>query len=263
MFNDSNLVAHYTKIEHLEKILKDKKVKFGPVKNLNDPRESSLSWIELGGIGHDFNFRDWEYAENLKLSVLNKLRLFCGSAYSLNHNSVLNTIENKIYGKPRMWAQYAGNHTGFCILLDRDDFHSSVQKHVNEAKHLIHGEVKYSDSLSQISGGIIFEYGKNIHLDNDLFERINENYMLNSVYFTKDVDWENESEVRWLLYSQSENDTLVEIDNSIKAVVLGRDFDLKKIETVKTYCRVLSCECYKMSYVNQNYKLIKLSGKTE
>ncbi|WP_394165529.1 DUF2971 domain-containing protein [Neptunomonas phycophila] len=263
MLKDSNLVAHYSKIENIEKILKDKKVRFGPVANLNDPRESSLSWIDTGGIGHEFNYSAWREAEDLKSSVLNKLRLFCGSGYSSDHNFDLNAVENQIYGKPRMWAQYAGDHTGFCILLDKENFQSCVQKHVSEAKHLIHGKVQYTDSLSQLSGGILIEYGSNNQLENYLFEIINENFMLNSVYFKKDIDWENESEIRWLLYSNSENDTLVEIDNSIKAVVLGYKFDNEKIEVVKEYCRILACECYKISYEYQNYDLVKLYTPTK
>lgn len=263
MLKNSNLVAHYSKIGNLENILKYKKVKFGPVSNLNDPRESSLSWIDTGGVGHEFNYSAWREAEDLKASVLSKLRLFCGSSYSSLHDFGFKAVENQIYGKPRMWAQYAGDHTGFCILLDKDNFHSSAQEHVSEAKHLIHGEVDYSDSLSHISGGIQIEYGSNIKFEKNLFETINKNYMLSSVYFTKDIDWKDENEVRWLLYSENESDTLVEINSSIKAVVLGYKFDYEKIEMAKEYCRILGCGCYKISYDNQSYNLIALYVPTE
>jgi len=66
MIEDIGNVAHYSRLQHLEKILKDKHVRFGPVSELNDPRESSLGWIETDGYGHDDNKQEFLEASELK-----------------------------------------------------------------------------------------------------------------------------------------------------------------------------------------------------
>jgi hypothetical protein len=49
--HDKNYVAHFSSLKNLDCILKDDNVQLGPIKFLNDPRENSLDWISLQGIG--------------------------------------------------------------------------------------------------------------------------------------------------------------------------------------------------------------------
>lgn len=253
MLDSPNLVTHFSKAYHVDKILGDRKVRFGPVNKLNDPRESSLSWIYTGGIGHEVSLEAKKEAEALKNSVGSKLRIFCACNSSRYSNLYPQSIENKPFGKPRMWAQYADNNRGFCILLDRFEFSTSASQQVLEDKHLIHGDVEYLSSLSHVSGGVWIEYGNGIDLSGDLFERINENRMISSIYLKKDLDWQDECEARWIIYSSSEDDTLVSIESSIKAVVLGYEFPHDETEKVINYCRELSCHCLKIAHYYQSY----------
>lgn len=69
MIDDKENVAHYSCVEHLEKILKEKHVRLGPVSELNDPRESSLGWIDTCGYGHEKNVESFREANELIKSV--------------------------------------------------------------------------------------------------------------------------------------------------------------------------------------------------
>lgn len=55
MIEETGLVAHYSKDEHLGKILGSGTIKFGSVCNLDDPRESDMGWVDTEGIGQNFD----------------------------------------------------------------------------------------------------------------------------------------------------------------------------------------------------------------
>jgi hypothetical protein len=260
MIEDIGNVAHYSRLEHLEKILKNKFVRLGPVSELNDPRESSLGWIDTCGNGHDYNIQDLLEANELKESVGSSLRLFCASQCCEDDLLSFDALETKAYGRPRMWAQYGDNSKGFCVILDKNSFHNEIESQVDNLEHLIAGKVEYIDWLSIVSGGATIEYGKGIPSSkNRIFEIINSNQMLKSLYFNKSIDWGGEKEFRWLMYSESKQDTLVPIQNSIKAVVLGWKFPPERYSEVKAYCADLGCSCFILNYQHPSYKLIPLS----
>jgi hypothetical protein len=260
MIEDIGNVAHYSRLEHLEKILKDKYVRFGPVSGLNDPRESSLGWIDTCGYGHDFNIQDFLEADELKKSVGSSLRLFCTSHYCEDDMASIDAIETKAYGRPRMWAQYGDNSKGFCVILDKNNLDNEIKSKANNLEHIIAGKVEYIDWLSIVGGGATIEYGKGIPPSkNKIFEIINANQMLTSQYFKKSIDWAGEKEFRWLMYSESKQDTLVSIQGSIKAVVLGWKFPPDRFSEVKDYCADLGCSCFILDYQHPTYKLMQLA----
>lgn len=260
MIEDKETVAHYSRLEHLEKILKDKHIRLGPVSELNDPRESSLGWIDLLGYGLDYNTKQALEAKELKESVGSNLRLFCASHHCQDDSLSDDTFETKAYGRPRMWAQYGDNSKGFCIILDKNYFHNEIASQVDNSEHLIAGKVEYCDWLSIVGGGATIEYGEGISsAKNKIFEIINSNQMLKSQYFKKNIDWGGETEYRWLMYSESNEDTLVPIQNSIKAVVLGWKFPDERHSEVKAYCADLGCPCFILYYQHPKYKLEPLA----
>ena len=53
MIDETGCVAHYTRLENVAKILHDKKLRLSKACDFADPRESSMSWISIEGIGDD------------------------------------------------------------------------------------------------------------------------------------------------------------------------------------------------------------------
>jgi hypothetical protein len=259
MIDDKENVAHYSRAVHLEKILKEKCVRFGPVSELNDPRESSLGWIDTCGYGHEVNNKKWKEASDLKESIGKNLRLFCTTHIGEDVSNIIDTIESKTYGKPRMWAQYGDNSKGFCVILNKNNLTREIQLQTKNQAHIISGEIEYFDWLSLVGGSATIEYGEGIRLVKDgVFDLINSNQMLKSLYFKKSFDWKAEAEFRWLIYSESEKDILVPIHNAIKAVVLGWKFPTSRYQEVKDYCSTLGCSCFILDYQHPKYQLIKI-----
>lgn len=257
MINESGLVSHYSKFEYFENILADGLIKFSAVENLEDPRESSLGWIDTVGLGHDINTIEWKKARALKKSVGQNLKIFCTTLPASDKVSKNYTLETKIYGKPRMWAQYGDSFRGFCILFKKDSLVRNISTTKQSGEFIASDKVEYYDWLNMVSGGSTIEYGQNIELkSSDLLGSINQNSMLKSIYFKKGIDWENESEYRWIYYSERKN-IFVDIKNSIHSVVLGNRFPRDSWERAKNLCKELKCNCYMLDYQHPRYKLIE------
>ncbi|BBO91956.1 DUF2971 domain-containing protein [Desulfosarcina ovata] len=108
-----------------------------------------------------------------------------------------------------MWSQYGENSKGFCIVLDRECLTTELNKMASKTEYLISGGVEYYDWLHFVNGGSVIQYWKNLDLSKiDLFELINANDMLRSIYFKKSIDWRDETEYRWILYSENPRDDI-------------------------------------------------------
>ncbi|MEQ8525243.1 DUF2971 domain-containing protein [Gracilimonas sp.] len=257
MIEEEGLLSHYTKIENLEKILKNARILLGQVKNMDDPRESSLGWIDTVGIGQEIDLQAWERARKLKQVVGEKLRVFCTTKPQKdNHKSV---IENSIYGKPRMWAQYGQNFKGFCILFKKEKLKEAIESKISDDDYLIQDSVYYPSWLHLVQGGTTIEYGENISLsEKKVTELITSNEILHSIYFKKGYDWREENEYRWLIYSKKVKPIYIDVEKAIHSIVLGYKFPESRYDEAKNYCLKLGCKCYALNYTHPKYELIEL-----
>ncbi len=153
---------------------------------------------------------------------------------------------------------FADNHKGFCIILDRDEINKSI-KLFPEITVIDTCSVDYYGWLHEVQSEISIQHGGSDDLMNiKTLDLIKENDMTKSILFKKDKDWENESEYRWLVYSEKEEDIFIPIEKSIKAVVLGANFPTNQISQAQSYCKDLRCACYLLEYRHPKYELKKL-----
>ena len=262
--DETGMVAHYSKLSNLANILHDGRVRLGAVADMADPREASLEWIQTMGYGHECSYADQKKAERLKTQFGQQLRLFCTARPQTAKESHPSDcpLESATYGRPRMWAQYAGDTTGFCILLDREKFHAEILKHASRPEYLISGDVDYFPGLHYVGGGQEIPHGVEWS-DEQLFKHMNDNFMLHSVYLKKSVDWMHEREFRWLLFNEAGEPVFVSIQGSIKAVVLGWKFPENQVSQAKMYCDKLGCECWAIEYWHSNFELTSLKSNTD
>lgn len=250
------VVAHYTKSKWLGDILGKKQIKLSKISGFDDPRESSLDWISVVGIGHKTD--GWREASDMKESAGKKINILCTCIKSEAVPGEC-TVESASYGRPRMWSQYGENSKGFCVVLNKEKLRITMREMAEKTVYFMDDEVDYSMPLSIIGGDSVIEYGEGIDIKKyDLFEKINGNYMLRSTLFYKGSDWRDECEHRWLLFSDSEEELCVFIEDCIEAVVLGCKFDPEKIGEAIRYSRNLDCPCFMLSYQHPQYKLISI-----
>ena len=55
------------------------------------------------------------------------------------------TIQTKGWARDRMWAQYADNHKGICLHLDREVLIRNFREALEADGHCLTGNVVYSD----------------------------------------------------------------------------------------------------------------------
>ena len=261
MINQKRRVAHYARLENLANILHDKRLKLGSVSGLADPRESSLGWIEEVGYGNDPVTSEWRKAKELKYRVGRDLRILCTAGEKVKALEGSCEVEESIYGRPRMWSQYGDESRGFCVVLSICKLNNAMSVLTDNHEQLIFDTVDYYDWVHCVSGSAAIEYGNEVDLSSvNMFEIINKNRLLHSIYFKKSIDWKGEQEARWLLYSEQDKDVYVSIENAVEAVVLGCEFPLNQLSQVKEYCEALGCPCYMINYQHPKYTLNKVAG---
>lgn len=251
--NKDPYVAHYSSLKNLANILHDTKLVLSPVSRLSDPRESSMSWIDTCGIGTDIDIKGRTEAEKLK-SLAGQYLKILSTVAPKERRPEQDFFEATIFGRPRMWAQYGGNSEGFCVILNRKTLTQAIRKNLLNENHLQEGPIDYIPWSHMVGGGISLDYGLSLRPNKQsLFDLINANYMLKSIYFKKGSDWVEENEYRWLLYSESFEPYFVDISDAIQAVVLGSRFPLNQVPQAKTYCKALACDCYQLNYEYPKY----------
>jgi hypothetical protein len=242
-------VAHYTRSDTaLDLILKNNSLRLGPLYATNDPRETKSWSFAVGGTWSE------DVPEGLNLDELVKkypdynriirsgCRILCASedtekAFKLD-------IHDRSYGKPRMWAQYAGNHTGVCLIFDKTALHKDIQASCGPREALMSGNVEYGDFFAvsntrnfprymeafSLSGNSIVTEGLEPALlrHRDAYSDV--------FFFQKNKDWEHENEYRSIIRGDSDIPIFIPIQNCLRAILLGTDFPDAHLDEVHRYC---------------------------
>ena len=141
--NELDNVAHYAPLRHLANILCDAQLLLCTVTGLADPREASLDWIDIIGYSDKVNPADWQAAQNLKNGIGKRLRILCTASPYEDTSPGRCKIETALFGRPRMWAQYASNSTGFCVVLKKEVLDGEIRKLASLPDHIISDHVDY------------------------------------------------------------------------------------------------------------------------
>ena len=132
---------------------------------------------------------------------------------ALGQDVLLETASDRYIGagfaRPTMWAHYAGNHTGYCIVFDKQQL---IRRFMEESPE------QFGSSLRGISAEAIRLLGPEA--------AVRQHYaMINRVWFQKHRDWQPEAEYRFVYHGHTPRDAiLVEISDCVVGLILGVDF---------------------------------------
>ena len=259
-------VCHYTKKSTaLEFILPEKRLKLGQFKFTNDPRESRVrsgarqrkenevldSKIEGECFAESMRIHDEEW----KVLCFTASRAKPGDISSLKfQKDMIETIhgwdESVLpgYNHPRMWDQYADKHQGVCLVFDGVKLDQILHKELGERCKIFSGMVKYVDiksgngTLQEPDYSDIIKLGPTEAVRKHFFEHY-EHYFLK-----KNLDWERETEFRWLAYSTKNEPEYISIDGALKGIIVGMDFPRADMEIVKSLAYELNVPAGKMGW---------------
>ncbi|MDN6871850.1 DUF2971 domain-containing protein [Pseudomonas citronellolis] len=243
-------IYHYrtagTAIKH---ILPAGRLRLGKYNGTNDPKEVKDWKFSIGSNeGRDLKVREWdELSKWLSDELKSQTRVLCfsrdESGLTGNH---LFDICKRGFCKPRMWAQYGGNHTGVCLVFDKDRLLKSfISQYANECS-LISGDVQYVDRT--IADDLYRDQQYLINLDalailgKSQYPEVHIKTHHKRLFFEKMTDWRAENEWRCVLFSKREEELYLSYGNSLVGIIFGNDTSREDISEVKqlTYGKGLS-----------------------
>jgi hypothetical protein len=238
-------VYHYTTAHVLTAhILLNKTIKFSSFDHLNDPREYKkfdLDSYWQGGVPDNIS----KISKEMEIALKAGWKIACFASDPIEavipqradalSPDQLNRAHERGHSRPRMWAQYAANHTGACLVFHKQSLNVAIQTHANQnGLQVFYGRVSYSNTSVVphlalgpfcFSGDEVQRYG---------LERAAKQHAerhLQELYLNKNRDWEGEREARWLLRGSNEGAEFVNFGDALAGIALGDKFpdELKPI----------------------------------
>jgi hypothetical protein len=228
---------HYTTREAaIGSILRASQIRFNLFRQTNDPREAKDWWFTYTS-SEEFP-GDAESATKLFVEAT---RLAKATTKVLcltrdNPEAVGRTGEDEFgrgYAHPRMWAQYAGGHTGVCLMFNRAQLAEDIEHHLRPKGDLYGDAVIYADTAPDDFEAFHLDYDKvlKVSLEAVIAEHVAKHYR--ALFFRKNLDWATELEYRWILRSPEPVAEFVPIRESLRAVVIGHDFPGDDLDALK------------------------------
>lgn len=193
--NDGSLY-HYTRFDSFLKIIEGMTLRSSALCKMNDLNEANIDDL------------DWS-VDFLKMIEAEKYVKEKCSVISFTMNYKTGPICQFGSIHPAMWAHYADDSNGVCIVLDK---HLLIELNRTVLKGIFHRleTVKYRHRCSP-NDEVIQELGANAS------EFVQKNYK--ELFFIKHTDWKSEKEVRLFIESP---EVFLNIKGAIKFIILGK-----------------------------------------
>jgi len=221
---------HYTKVEAaIEKILPFFELKMFPLSRMNDPEENLMHEVEPYNYIEDLNNKI-DYLGRFSIASLIRNETLIAS-FSINREIEHNGVIEKVNGchLQRMWSQYGGLNTGICLMINYDKFVKENAKLISD-NQIIDNKVKYDnynyhDIPEQLYGRLAELNNKESYTDKEFWKiKQSDKSFIENRLFTKNKDWEGESEYRFLAFKKDSEDIIFSINKSLEYIILGVHF---------------------------------------
>ena len=153
---------------------------------------------------------------------INRCKVLCLTTDSVDYHR--SGYSRRGFTSARMWAQYGGNHRGICFIFDKDCLESVIQRELGAKGRIYSGKVIYSNNSNEVIDASTFNLDT---VNRDGTENVLSKHIdLHSItlFFTKNPDWRDEREYRFVLHGEDKNPEFIPIKDCIKGMVLGTDF---------------------------------------
>lgn len=245
----------------------------GPMKGTNDPRETD-PWFfgmviedeENGPSNEEF----FEASQQISRFLKDSCRIVCFSEdvpdlYPERGDPdryCRDDLGFQGYEHDRMWAQYAANNTGVCIFFERQKLEQRMEEHFRgRPGRLLYGSVNYTsiyDPRDSPFHELSWEQIR--HLGIEKFTKQHRETFARQLYLTKNPDWANEQEYRyvWIEGDEDHEDDaeFISIDGCITAVCLGAHFPECYLNEIKAIKNQLGIDFYQIKYINGKLSIV-------
>lgn len=235
---------HYTTVNvAIEKILPSLALRMNALSKMNDPEENLIHEVEPFNYIQDLNNKSVDYDRFIFAKYIREETFI--TSFSIEKINTVECVQYPVNGchLQRMWAQYGGGNTGVCFEIDYDLFVKENKKLITELA-LIDGKVEYNDynycDLPSIEFGMSAEI---MHpkpkSTRDVWEdkQKDKKYVENR-FFTKNKDWEAESEYRFLTFNKEAQEITLSIKESLVRIHLGVHFSQYYLPSIRQFLTV-------------------------
>jgi hypothetical protein len=239
------MLFHYCSLETaIEYILPNKQLRISPLIKTNDPRENESL---LFGTLNKFDALSADDILKMNESVSKAIREDCKVLCFSEDSDHLDG-----YQLSQMWALYGGRHKGVCIGINLAKFIEENRCYIKDG---LFKPVKYF-SPKDLKRTIFTERYKYVditRLDHEpgyLKNGFRVEY-LDYLFFSKSIEWQHEQEFRLISFSDKIEDEFCSIKNSLSHVVLGIDFNMKYLPSIKHVLDDHMCPIWELKYFGE------------
>lgn len=240
MFADEDhgrFLFHYTSTEaFLAHILPTRLLRFSSFARLNDPRESKAwSWSvsDDAGVVDSPYFDFYGLQQRMDGFIRRRAKLLCLTQDEDDNARASIWHYGRGFAHPSLWDRYAGNHSGVCLALDKQQLVEDVEGQLGGRGGIWHGPVEYANAPT----GEIEAFDLRTTTLRDLGEegaaRRQVERFRRELFFTKAMDWAPESEYRCLLLDHGQDDVYLDIRRCLRGVLFGSEFAAHAIPLVR------------------------------
>lgn len=248
---------HYTKKDTaLEKILFECRIKLGQLRYTNDPRETKNPSFSFSNATID------SWSIEMYEKVINEARRIYQEEWNVlcmtknlptrkyRDEKLQGVMEQSRHGyaHPKMWAHYGENHSGVCIVFDGKKLEANIKSSLKGRCTVFSGSVNYKAygilHNRPIDEADIDKYGLTEGIRKYFFK----NHM--ELFLTKHPDWKSETEFRWIIHNKSNCPEFVNIEGTIKYILVGSEFPKAYEESIKELCKKIKIPAGKIVWIN-------------
>lgn len=186
---------HYTKFDSFLKIVETMTLRSASLSDMNDLNEANIEFIDWNK-GFSLLYKDEQYIKK------------CCSVICFTRNYVKGNLSELGGNHPAMWAHYAEDSNGICLVLDEKILMENNKDLLSQYFHKIE-DVSYCHNCSPDDSITNNEYCS-------VSDFLHKNYK--ELFFKKHDDWSYEKETRLLIESPR---IYINIKGAIKYIILG------------------------------------------
>ncbi len=250
----SPYLFYYTTAEHAIAILRERSLRFNTLSRCNDPFETK-AWnfavaLSPPNWGNALGKREIPRLDEMPQIATRVIR--AGWQVLCFTGSVRNDTQPSLQGAcvPPMWAHYADNHKGACLILRWPEVHQAFEE-INNVRAKAWGWVNYDGGLGlrneqafTLSLLELETKGLNLALEEHAMKYYQQ------FFLSKHTSWGYEQERRLLV--KSEQPTAIPIDTAIRGIFVGSDCQPEHQSSFIEFGKSLNIEVRRMTWVNGN-----------
>jgi hypothetical protein len=254
-----NTICHYSKANIcIEKILFYSSIRLSNIERTNDPFEYITPSLIIESYGYTSDPVEELYFEkpstavhNIAFDYLQNIKFL---SFCMNESmSALNfEIDKLCFMRPRMWSQYGENHSGVCLLFNRE----AILKEISGKKFFTYGNIEYKKYHEIKAYKTIIDASM---CKKDGIEKSSELVInhINKYYLMKHNDYRDESEFR-ILHSNGSNDVFIDIKNCLSGIVISDRISEYNINALLEYSRKYSIKLFQINWKNRDISITEV-----